>query len=64
MPAVSKKQRIVMAIAKHAPNKLFKRNKGLLKMSKPQLSEFARIPESNLPIKIKKKKKRIGKYGK
>ena len=31
-----------MAIAKHEPKKLYKRNKGMLKMSKEQLSEFAR----------------------
>lgn len=41
MPAVSKKQRIAMAIAEHAPKKLYKKNKGILKMSKKQLHEFA-----------------------
>ena len=30
-----------MAIAEHAPAKLYKRNKGLLKMSKSQLHDFA-----------------------
>jgi hypothetical protein len=42
MPAVSKKQRIAMAIAEHHPEKLYKRNKAMAKMSKEQLSEFAR----------------------
>jgi len=41
MPAKSKKQRRMMAIAEHEPEKLYERNKGALKMSKKQLSEFA-----------------------
>lgn len=40
-PAISERQRKAMAIAEHTPSKLYKRNKGLLKMSKEQLSEFA-----------------------
>ena len=42
MPAKSKKQRQAAAIAKHYPKKLYKRNKGLLKMTKKQLSHYAR----------------------
>lgn len=30
-----------MAIAEHEPSKLYKKNRGVLKMSKKQLSEFA-----------------------
>ena len=41
MPAVSDKQRKVMAIAEHEPGKLYSRNKGVLKMSKGQLHDFA-----------------------
>lgn len=41
MPAVSEKQREAMAIAEHNPGKLFAKNKGMLKMSKGQLSDFA-----------------------
>ena len=41
MPAVSEKQRQVFAIAEHAPEKLYKKNRGLLKMSKGQLHDFA-----------------------
>jgi len=41
MPAKTKKQRQMMAIAEHHPGKLYKRNKDVLKMSKSQLSEFA-----------------------
>ena len=41
MPAVSKAQQRVMAIALHHPSKLHKRNRGLRKMTKSQLREFA-----------------------
>lgn len=49
MPAKSKKQREAMAIAEHSPSKLYSRNKGLKKMSKKQLHDFASTPEKNLP---------------
>ena len=38
-----------MAIALHHPDKLKKRNRGLLKMSKDQLHDFASTPRSGLP---------------
>jgi len=41
MPAVSEKQREAMAIAEHEPDKLYAKNKGLLKMTKQQLHDFA-----------------------
>lgn len=41
MPAESIAQRQVMAIAEHHPDKLYKKNRGLLKMSKSQLHDFA-----------------------
>jgi hypothetical protein len=41
MPAVSEKQRVAMAIAEHAPSKLYKRNRGMLSMSKKQLHDFS-----------------------
>jgi len=40
-PAVSPKQRQMMAIAEHEPSKLYKRNAGAKKMSKSQLHDFA-----------------------
>lgn len=55
-PALSKAQRIAMAIAENEPKKLYKRNKRLLKMSKGQLHDFASTPESALPQRVKKKK--------
>jgi len=57
MPAKSKKQRKAMAIAQHHPSKLYKKNRGLLKMSKKQLHEFATTKEKGLPKKKKKRKK-------
>ena len=41
MPAVSEKQRQVMTIAEHHPDQLYKKNRGLLKMSHKQLHDFA-----------------------
>ncbi len=51
MPAKSKAMRRAMAIAEHQPQKLYKRNRGLLKMSKKQLHEFTTTKEKNLPAR-------------
>ena len=49
MPSVSKAQAVAAAIAEHNPSKLKAKNKGLLKMSKSQLSEFASTKRTGLP---------------
>jgi len=49
MPAKSKKQRRLMAIAEHHPEKLQSKNASVLKMSKQQLHDFAATSESKLP---------------
>lgn len=49
MPAVSKAQRIAMAIAEHHPEKLKPENKGLAEMTHKQLHDFASTPEKGLP---------------
>lgn len=55
MPAVSEAQRKAMAIAEHAPNKLYSENKGLLKMTHQQLHDFAtKKSNKKLPYKISK----------
>jgi len=58
MPAKSKKQRRAMAIAEHHPEKLYKRNRGLKKMSKSDLHDYATTKEKGLP---KKKRRRVKK---
>ena len=51
MPAVSQAQQRVMAIAEHAPEKLKKKNRGLLRMTHEQLHDFASTPRAGLPEK-------------
>lgn len=58
MPAKSKKQRRMMAIAEHNPEKLYKRNKSAKKMSKKSLKEFASTKEKKLPYSKSKKKRK------
>jgi hypothetical protein len=55
MPSVSQNQAIATAVAEHAPEKLYPRNKGLLDMSKSQLHDFAATLRKGLP-------KRVGRY--
>jgi hypothetical protein len=52
MPARSKVQQIAMAIAEHQPQKLYKRNRSLLKMSHQQLHDFASTPRKRLAKRI------------
>lgn len=56
MPALSIKQRRLMAIAEHAPEKLKSKNRGVLSMSHRQLHDFASTSEENLPLKKKAKR--------
>ena len=52
MPAVSENQRITAAIAKYHPEKLYKRNRGMLSMTEEELHEYA--------SSVKKKPKSLG----
>ena len=54
MPAVSRAQRIAMAIAEHHPEELSEKNKGLKKMSHEQLHDFASTNEKHLPEHVHK----------
>ena len=57
MPSVGRKQQALMAIALHDPSKLKGgKNKGVLKMSKTQLRDFASTSTKGLPRKKKAKK--------
>jgi len=58
MPAKSKKQRRAMAIAEHEPGKLYKRNRGMAKMSKSSLHDFASTKEKGLPKKKGRKRRK------
>lgn len=49
MPAKSKAQRRLMAIAEHSPEKLYKRNRSVAKMSRSSLRDFASTKEKGLP---------------
>lgn len=56
MPAESVAQRRAIAIAEHSPEKLYKRNRGLLKMSREEMHKFASTSEKDLPKKKRKKR--------
>ncbi len=49
MPSVSKAQQRLFQVAEHAPGKLSSRNRGLLKLSKNQLHDFATGSEKGKP---------------
>lgn len=61
MPATSRSQRRMFAIAEHDPEKLQAKNKGVLGMSHSSLHDFASTPEKHLPAKVAKVKKLRGK---
>jgi hypothetical protein len=44
-----------MAIAEHHPEQIYSKNKGVLKMGKKSLHDFAKTKEKKLPYKKKKK---------
>ena len=51
MPSVSKSQQEATAIAEHNPSKLYRKNRGLLKMSHSQLHDFASTKTKGLPVR-------------
>jgi len=54
MPAKSKKQQQLMAIAEHNPSKVYSKNRGVLKMKKKALHEFASTKTKGLHKNILK----------
>lgn len=54
MPAKSKAQQKLFAIAEHNPSKLSKKNRGLLKLKKKTLSEFASTKTKGLLKRVKR----------
>ena len=61
MPTQSKAQQRLMAIAKHDPDKVFPENKGVLKMKKSSMKDFAETKLKGLPGKIKSGKNTLAK---
>jgi hypothetical protein len=53
MPSPSKAEQEMMAIAEHHPEKLYARNRGVLKMSHQQLHDFASGPMKGKPQHVK-----------
>lgn len=58
MPALSIKQRRLMAMAEHNPSAISDKNKSVLSMSKDDLHDFASTPEKGLPVSKDKKKRK------
>jgi hypothetical protein len=54
MPATSKAQQRLFAVAEHNPAALFKRNKGLANLPHKTLHDFAATPRKGLPMYKKK----------
>ena len=61
MPAKSKAQQRLMAIAKNSPSKVFPENKGVLGMSKESLGDFASTSLKGLPQRVKSGKNVLAK---
>lgn len=53
MPAKSVAQRRLMAIGKHNPGMVKKKNRGILKMGKGSMHDYASTPEKGLPMKVR-----------
>lgn len=60
MPARSRKQRKLMALAEHHPEKVYEENKGVTEMEHGQLHDFASTKEKGLPMRTSKHHKRRG----
>ena len=62
MPALSVKQRRLMAMAEHHPEEISSKNKGVLKMSKEELHKFASTKEKDLPMSRQQKVQKVKKH--
>jgi hypothetical protein len=54
MPAKSKAQQKLMAIAEHDPDKFYKKNRKVLRLTHAQLHDFAATKTKDLPKKKEK----------
>jgi hypothetical protein len=58
VPARSKAQQELMAIAEHSPSEVSAKNRGVLGMTHTQLRDFAATKRKPLPTHVKAKKRR------
>lgn len=58
MPADSIAKARLARLAEHHPEKVYKKNRGILGMTGVALHDFAKTPDKGLPYKKKKKKGR------
>ena len=49
MPSVSKAERRLIGLAEHHPEKVYAKNRGILKMKKSDMHDFASTKEAGLP---------------
>jgi hypothetical protein len=49
MPATSKAQQRLFALAEHKPGELYRKDRSLLNLTHQQLHDFAATPSGNLP---------------
>ncbi len=61
MPAKSKAQQKLMAMALYSPEKIMEKNKGVLGMSKESMKDFASTKLKGLPSKVKSDKNMLAK---
>jgi hypothetical protein len=57
MPAESIAMGRLARLAEHHPEKVYKKNRSILKMSGTALHDYASTPETGLPYKKKKKRR-------
>jgi len=57
MPARSKAQRKLLAIALHHPEQVYAKNRSVLTMNLADMAHFASTPEKGLPRHVRKPKK-------
>lgn len=57
MPAKSEKQKRAVAIALNTPEKLYKRNKSLAKMTRKQKTDYVTTPPDRIPAMAGTKKR-------
>lgn len=63
MPAKSKSQQRLMAMALHNPDAISEENRGVLSMSDEDKEHFARTPRKGLPRHVRKSGRKLSRGG-